>query len=66
MRLNHIADSESVDVDAIPSGKGASGLLATDLGQCVGVHGVDVVVFFQREGVVVVVALGKADTIRGL
>lgn len=66
VRLDDVPDSQRVDVDAVSAGERASGLFATDLGQGVRVHGVDVVVFFEREGVVVVVSLGKADAIGSL
>lgn len=66
VRLDDVPDSQRVDVDAVSAGESASSLFATDLGQGIRVHGVDVVVFFEREGVVVVVSLGKADTIGSL
>lgn len=66
VRLDDVPDSQRVDVDAVSAGERACGLFATDLGQGVRVHGVDVVIFFEREGVVVVVSLGKADAIGSL
>lgn len=66
VRLDDVSDSQRVDVYAVSAGERASGLFATDLGQGVRVHGIDVVVFFEREGVVVVVSLGKADAIGSL
>ena len=66
VRLDDVADAQRVDVGAVAHGEGAGGFLVDHLGQAVAVHRVDVVVLFQRERVVVLVALGKAHAIGGL
>ena len=58
-----VADSQDINVVSEAPSEASSGFLAADLAQSVGVHGVDVVVFFQREGVVVGVTLAEADAI---
>lgn len=61
--LDDVADSQDINVVSEAPSEASSGFLAADLAQSVGVHGVDVVVFFQREGVVVGVTLAEADAI---
>jgi hypothetical protein len=63
VRLDDIADAQDVNIISEAPREASSGLFAADLAQSVGVHGVDVVVFFQREGVVVGVAFAEADAI---
>lgn len=66
MRLDDISNSESVDVALETAGECSCGLLAADLGESVGVHGVDIVILLQWEGVVVGISLGEADAVSGL
>jgi hypothetical protein len=40
-------------------------LFSTNLAERIRVFGVDVVVFFQRKGVIIHITLGEADTVRG-
>jgi hypothetical protein len=63
VRLDDVADAQDIYVISEAPGEAPSGLFAADLAQRVRVHGVDVVVFFQREGVVVGVALAEADAV---
>ena len=63
MRFNDVADPERVNVRLVAHGKGAAGLFVHDLGQTIAVHRVAVVILFQREGMVILVAFGKADAI---
>lgn len=64
--FNHISDSQNVDIAVVEAaGERSCGLFAADLGQGVCVHGIDIVVFLQRERVVIGIALGKADSIGG-
>jgi hypothetical protein len=63
VRLHDVADAQDINVIPEAPREPSSGFLAADLAQGVGVHGVDVVVFFQWEGVVVSVALAEADAV---
>lgn len=65
VRLNDVTDPEDVNVVSVPAGKSAGGALAADFAQRVRVHGVDVVVFLEGEGVVVCIALREADAVGG-
>ncbi|ENN85694.1 hypothetical protein RHSP_09762 [Rhizobium freirei PRF 81] len=63
VRLDDIADTQRVDVDAEAFGKGAGGLLVHDLGQAVGIHRIDIIVLLQGEMMEIAMAFGKADAI---
>src|SRR5579883_3243440 len=63
VRLDHVADAQGVDVGAVAHGESASGLFVDDLGEAVRIHRVDIVVFFKREALEVLVAFGEADAI---
>lgn len=64
MRLDDIPNAQSVDIRARePAREAAAAAFAAELARGVGVHGVAVVVLFQREGVVVGVALREADAV---
>ena len=65
MRLDHVADAQRVDVGAVAHGESAGGFLVHQFGQAVAVHRITVVIFFQREGMVILVPFGKADAIGG-
>ena len=52
MRLDDVADAEGVDVDVESAGKTSGAAFAAEFAGGVGVHGVDVVVFFEGECVV--------------
>lgn len=65
--FNHISDSQDIDIAVIEAaGERSCGLFAADLGQGVCVHGIDIVVFLQRERVVIGIALGEANSVGGL
>jgi len=61
--LNDVANSQGVDVVVKATSKSASRALTAELGQCVGVHWIDIIVLLKRERVVVVVTLSETDSI---
>jgi hypothetical protein len=61
VRLDHVADAQRVDVGAEAPREAAGYALAAQLGDGVGVHGVDVDGLFKREGGVGQVALPETD-----
>jgi hypothetical protein len=65
VRLDDVANAQGVDVGVETAGEASSYALAGELGDSVGVHGVDVGVFVERERRVVKVALAEADFIGG-
>ena len=66
VRLDHVADDQSVDVDTESSGKGTRNTLACQFAAGVRVHWVAVVcVLVEREGVVLIITLREADSVSG-
>lgn len=64
--LDHVANAKDIDVAVVETaGEGSCRLLTADFGERVSVHGVNIVIFLQRESVVVGVALREADSIGG-
>ena len=67
MRLDDVPDPQGVDVYAWESPcETARAPFAAQFTRGVGIFWVVVVVFFEREGVIVGVALGEADAVCGL
>lgn len=48
MRLDHVADTQRIDVETRPALEGTRGHLVQDFGQTIAVHRVDVVVLLKR------------------
>lgn len=64
--FDYVADAQDVNVAVVKAaGERSCGLFAADLGQGVGVHGIDIVVLLEWERVVIGIALGKANAIGG-
>jgi hypothetical protein len=65
VRLDDISDPEGVNVGVEAACETAGDTLATEFGDGVCVHGIDVVSFVEREGRVVQVALAEANFVGG-
>lgn len=65
VRLDHIADTQSIDVEATAALECPGGFLVQHLGEAVTVHGIDIVVLLQWQHLGIDFAIGKADAVCG-